>query len=177
MFEADLSLRHRNAGVARMSAIGTKRTFPPRFLARAQGALLISFTSSERRGILLYRSACARKPRLLFRADTFQSWAARRSIPQSAACPRNPLAYPRPSLNRSTSSNELLRRDLKGIVGHTYYHQLAVGPQAVEQFGHCFRARSCRQDYLRAAHLLQCLHWVCRFVIDVDACSEFLCQP
>ena len=31
-------------------------------------------------------SACVRKPRLLFRADTFQSWAARRSILQSAAC-------------------------------------------------------------------------------------------
>jgi len=60
--------------------------------------LSISFTLLEQHGILLYRSACARKRRLLFRADMFQSLDARRSIPRSAACPRNPLACPRPSL-------------------------------------------------------------------------------
>ena len=95
--------------------------------------LSISFTLLEQHGILLYRSACARKRRLLFRADMFQSLDARRSIPRSAACPRNPLACPRPSLESlSTSSNELYRCDLKGIESHTYYHQLAVGLEAVE---------------------------------------------
>jgi hypothetical protein len=63
-----------------MSAFDPKRTLAPgrrdrRYVregfsrARAQGALLISFTSSER-GILRFRSACARKPRALFQVDT-----------------------------------------------------------------------------------------------------------
>src|SRR6516165_974366 len=40
----------------------------------------VSFTSLEQRGIPLYRSACARKPRPPFRADKFQSLDARRLV-------------------------------------------------------------------------------------------------
>jgi len=58
----------------------------------------VSFTSLEQRGIPLYRSACARKPRPPFRADKFQSLDARRLVQQTAMCPGNPLAYPQPSL-------------------------------------------------------------------------------
>ena len=56
------------------------------------------FTSLERRGIALCRSACARTHRPLFRADRFQSWDARRSIPKISACLPNPPACRRPSL-------------------------------------------------------------------------------
>ena len=55
-------------------------------------------TLSARRGTLPCRSSCARKPRLLFRADTFQSWDAPRLVRRSAACPPRRLTFPKPSL-------------------------------------------------------------------------------
>jgi hypothetical protein len=57
-----------------------------------------SATSSERHGIAPCRSTCARKRRPLFRADMFRSWDARRSVPRTSTCPRNPLACRPPTL-------------------------------------------------------------------------------
>ena len=60
----------------------------------------------------------------------------------------------RPALNRSTSSNELYRRDLNGIECRTDHHELAVRPQTVDQLGHRFRAWGRRQNHLCAAQFL-----------------------
>jgi hypothetical protein len=70
----------------------------PAAVGVAQGALLISFTSSKQHGTPLYRSSCARKPRPLFRADMFQPLDAPRLVPRTAMYPRNPLACRQPSL-------------------------------------------------------------------------------
>ena len=97
--------------------------------------------------------------------------SAKRSVSsESAGVPDDP------ALNRSTSSNELYRCDLDGIKCHTDHHELAVRPQTVDQLRHRFRTRSCRQNYLRAAQLLQFLSGVGRFAVDVHARSEFLCE-
>ena len=61
-------------------------------------AMLVHFTSSERRGTVPSRSSCARKPRPLFRAGTSRSWDARRLVRRIAGCPRHQLLFPRPSL-------------------------------------------------------------------------------
>ncbi len=58
----------------------------------------IRITSSERHGIAPCRSTCARKRRPLFRADMFRSWDARRLVPRTSTCPRNPLASRPPTL-------------------------------------------------------------------------------
>src|SRR5208282_2151664 len=81
-----------------------------------------------------------------------------------------------PALNRSTSSNELYRRDLNGIESRTYSNKFAVRSQTVDQLGHRFRAWGCRQNYPCAAHLLQGLHCVRRFAVDVYARPELPCQ-
>jgi hypothetical protein len=92
----------------------------PSAVGVAQGALLISFTSSKQHGTPLYRSSCARKPRPLFRADMFQPLDAPRLEPQCVL--RIRWRAGSPALNRSTSANELYRVDLKGIERHTYHH-------------------------------------------------------
>ena len=61
-------------------------------------AMLVHFTSSERRGTVPSRSSCARKPRPLFRAGTSRSWDARRLVRRIAGCPRHQLLFPKPSL-------------------------------------------------------------------------------
>ena len=58
---------------------------------------LFNFPSLEPRETPLCRSACARKPRLLFRVDKFQSLHARRLFRRSSMCPRNRLVFRRPS--------------------------------------------------------------------------------
>ncbi len=67
----------------------------PKVWLRAQA--YASFTWSKRPGTELCRSACGRRPRMLFRADRFQSWDARRLIQRSAAYRHNRLRFPRPS--------------------------------------------------------------------------------
>ena len=74
------------------------RSEPPHERAIEPTARWDNFTSSERRGTVRRRSAFARKPRPLFRADMFQSWDARRLVRRSAVCPRNRSVFPRPSL-------------------------------------------------------------------------------
>jgi hypothetical protein len=69
-----------------------------RFCGSCTLPCLRNITSSEQPGTLPCRLACARRPRPLFRADRFQSWDARRSVRRSAVYPRNPLVFPRPSL-------------------------------------------------------------------------------
>jgi hypothetical protein len=55
------------------------------------------FTSSARRGTPPSRSTSARRPQRLSRADTFQSWRARRSLQQSSACLRHRPPCPQPN--------------------------------------------------------------------------------
>ena len=54
------------------------------------------------------------------------------------------------------------------------HDEFAVRPQTVDQLGHRFRARRCRQDYLRAAEFLQCFRRVSGFAVYVHVRPEFL---
>src|SRR3984885_5960720 len=82
-----------------------------------------------------------------------------------------------PALNRSTSIDELYRCDLNRIEGRNDHYELAIRPQAVDQFGHGFRARGCRYNHACAAQLLQSLYRVDRRAVDVYVRSKFRCQP
>jgi len=88
----DSFLRRRSCPVPRLASKEQTRTWGTR-----QREPPAKVTSSERRGTGPCRSACARTPRPLFRADRFQSWVARRSVRRSAVCLRNRLGFPRPS--------------------------------------------------------------------------------
>ena len=79
-------------------------------------------------------------------------------------------------MNRSAPSDELNRRDFNGIESRTYDHELAVRPQAVDEVGHRFRARGCRQNDLCATQFLQFGCRVCCSAVDIHLRSEFLCK-